>query len=112
MAASGSISAWFWGHEHTLSIYNEFAGLARGRCLGHGAVPVSILDKIYEPVPGLDHVPTVASNTELSAQGGVYAHGYATLSFTQDGCVAEYFQDVDGAASLMHSEILWGPTAG
>lgn len=106
MTTFGRISAWFWGHEHTLSIYNPFAGLQRGRCLGHGAVPVSILDKIYDPVPGLDKIPTIVANTQLQQQGSVYAHGYAVLAFDTDACSAEYYQDIDGKAALIHSEII------
>ncbi len=104
MAASGSISAWFWGHEHTLSVYDQFSGLRRGRCLGHGAVPVSILDTIYEPVSRLDQTPTTMANTRLQQQGSVYAHGYAVLAFNADNCVAEYYQDLNGKAALVHSE--------
>jgi Calcineurin-like phosphoesterase len=106
MTASGRISAWFWGHEHTLSIYDPFAGLQRGRCLGHEAVPVSILDKIYAPIPGLDKTPTIVANTQLQQQGSVYAHGYAVLAFGADECSAECYQDVDGRASLIHSETI------
>jgi hypothetical protein len=104
MKASGSISGWFWGHEHTLSIYEAFAGLQQGRCLGQGAVPVSVLDKIYEPVAGLDQIPNTVANTQLQQQGSVYAHGYAVLAFSADACVAEYYQDLSGKAALVYSE--------
>jgi hypothetical protein len=104
MAASGSISAWLWGHEHTLSIYEPFAGLHRGRCLGHGAVPVSILDKIYEPLAELDKKPNIVENTRLQQQGSVYAHGYGVLAFGADACVAEYYQELNGKAALVYSE--------
>ena len=106
MTASGPISAWFWGHEHTLSIYAPFAGLQKGRCLGHGAVPVSILDKIYIPLPGLDDTPTIIPNTQLQRQGSVYAHGYAVLSFGSTSCAAEYYQDLNGQAVLVYAETL------
>src|SRR6202030_606276 len=104
MSASGRISAWFWGHEHTLSIYDPFVGLQRGRCLGHGAVPVSTLDKLYVPIPGLDQTPSIAANTQLQQQGGVYAHGYAALAFGTEDCTAEYYQDLNGRAALVYSE--------
>jgi Calcineurin-like phosphoesterase len=104
MAASGRISAWFWGHEHTLSIYNPFAGLERGRCLGHGAVPVSVRDQIYTPVGGLLTTPTIVANTKLQKQGGVYAHGYAILGFG-DACSVTYYQDVGGRSESMYSEV-------
>lgn len=106
MAGSGSIAAWFWGHEHTLSIYDNFSGLRRGRCLGHGAVPVSILDKIYEPLPDLAETPTVSISAQLKRQGQIYAHGYAVVAFAGETCTAEYFQDADGRASLVHSELI------
>jgi hypothetical protein len=106
MVNSGAISAWFWGHEHTLSVYEEFAGLKRGRCLGHGAVPVSIRDTIYEPIPGLDRTPTTVAKTQLARQSGVYAHGYALLTFNTSACRADYFQDINGKADLLFSEWL------
>src|SRR6185436_8347093 len=29
------VDAWLWGHEHNLEIYGPYAGLSRGRCIGH-----------------------------------------------------------------------------
>jgi hypothetical protein len=52
-ARLGEISAWFWGHEHSLGIYEPYAGLERGRCIGHGAVPVYATQTIYSPLEGL-----------------------------------------------------------
>lgn len=72
--------------------------------MGHGAVPVSILDKIYEHVPGLDQTPTTIANTHLQKQGSVYAHGYAVLAFSPEICLAEYYQDLNGKAALVYSE--------
>jgi hypothetical protein len=106
MTSCGRISAWFWGHEHTLSIYEPFAGLQRGRCLGHGAVPVSALDILYAPIACLDITPKIVPNTRLQQQGSVYAHGYAVLAFDADACSAEYYQDVGGQASLIYSETI------
>lgn len=106
LSACGRIAAWFWGHEHTLSIYDPFAGLQKGRCLGHGAVPVSILDKIYTPTSGLDKTPSVVANTQLKQQGSVYAHGYAVLGFAADACSAKYYQDVGGRAELIYDEVI------
>jgi Calcineurin-like phosphoesterase len=103
---SGRICAWFWGHEHTLSIYEPFAGLTKGRCLGHGAVPVPARDKIYDPVPGLDHTPTIVPNTQLQQQEGVYTHGYAVLAFEASSCSVEYYQDIDGRPALVYPEII------
>lgn len=101
---SNKIAAWFWGHEHTLSIYEPFAGLERGRCIGHGAVPTSIIDKIYEPLKDLDRAPSIKRGTQLAPVGGVYAHGYSVLSLQSGSCTASYFQDLGGSPGILFEE--------
>ena len=104
MAGTKRVAAWFWGHEHTLSIYKPFAGLERGRCLGHGAVPVSVIDEIYKPLPGLIETPTLLDQSRLATQGGVYNHGYAVLALEADLCRAEYYQATREGRELLYSE--------
>jgi hypothetical protein len=104
MTATKPVAAWFWGHEHTLSIYGPFAGLERGRCLGHGAVPVSVIDEIYKPLSDLSEVPTLIDQSRLSTRGGVYNHGYALLSLESDLCRAEYYQTTAKGRELMYRE--------
>jgi hypothetical protein len=104
MARSGKIAAWFWGHEHTLSIYKPFAGLERGRCVGHGAVPTSIIDKIYQPLLDLSEIPPIVEEARLAKVGGVYAHGYVILTLQQEVCKASYYQDVGGRKELVYEE--------
>ncbi|WP_230646753.1 metallophosphoesterase [Bradyrhizobium sp. Leaf401] len=104
MTATKGVAAWFWGHEHTLSIYQPFAGLKRGRCVGHGAVPVSVIDEIYKPLAELESAPLLVDQTRLSSRGGAYTHGYAVLSFEDDKCRAEYYQTADGARQLVYRE--------
>jgi hypothetical protein len=104
LKASGRIAAWFWGHEHTFTIYKPFAGLERGRCIGHGAVPVSIQDNIYEPLPDLVDVPDLVPNTKLPQRGTVYAHGYAIVTLAGDTCAAKYYRDLGGRPDLLYSE--------
>jgi hypothetical protein len=101
---SHKVAAWFWGHEHTLSIYEPFSGLERGRCIGNGAVPTSIIDKIYEPLKDLDQIPSIKEGIQLSPVGGVYAHGYALVSLHGETCHAAYLQDLDGRASILFEE--------
>jgi hypothetical protein len=48
--AKGEIEAWLWGHEHRCAVYKPTAGLAYGRCIGHGGVPV------YAPKPKPEEV--------------------------------------------------------
>ena len=44
----GDIAAWFWGHEHRLAIYQDYADITFGRCIGHGAIPILTDDDPYQ----------------------------------------------------------------
>jgi Calcineurin-like phosphoesterase len=93
-AAPGRIAAWFWGHEHALTMYGPYMGLSKGRCIGHGAVPVlvgtgdTVLPQIRNPPPILS-VP-------MGADDQIYTHGFAIVRFAADGSAqAFYFDDTD-----------------
>ncbi len=102
----GSIAAWFWGHEHTLSIYAPYLGLAKGRCIGHGAIPVLIGDEDH-PLMKLVNPPKLLT-PPLGCNGSVHAHGFVILQFAHDGsCHAEYYNDVDPQRAF-YSETLGG----
>jgi hypothetical protein len=102
--SGGSIAAWFWGHEHTLSIYAPYRGMQKGRCIGHGAIPV-LIDDANDPLANMVDPPDLL-NHPLGANGSVHAHGFALLRFAHDGtCHAEYYNDVDLAAPF-YSESL------
>ena len=32
--------AWFWGHEHSMQLFEPYAGLKRGRLIGNGSTPI------------------------------------------------------------------------
>jgi hypothetical protein len=102
----GRVVGWFWGHEHALSIYKPFKGIERGRCIGHGAVPVSTKDDIYLPLSGIKNLPEIIPNTLLSKQGAVWAHGFVMLKLGADEVKASYYQDLDGRLDLVYSETL------
>ncbi len=104
--ADGKIAAWFWGHEHNLCIYDAFGGLTRGRCIGHGAVPVFANDDVYAPVEQLREVPGLIHNTQLQKTDTVWAHGFAFLTLGSDSVPskAEYFQSINDQSSLVFSE--------
>jgi hypothetical protein len=73
--AKGRIDAWLWGHEHRCAVYEPTAGLAYGRCVGHGGVPV------YAPKP---KPPGVRWHLDRSFRIGpeVWAFlGFAILDF-------------------------------
>jgi hypothetical protein len=102
----GSIAAWFWGHEHTLSIYGPYRGLDKGRCIGHGAVPV-LLGNGEHPLTKLNDPPKLLSKP-LGAEGSVHAHGFAILRFAHDGsCQIGYYNDIDPTHPF-YSETLGG----
>ena len=81
------IDAWFWGHEHVLQVYAKQLGLAKGRCVGHGAFPILAQENPYEVEENTgvelfnkkDVEP--GQRIELIADGpsGVYEHGYVIL---------------------------------
>jgi V8-like Glu-specific endopeptidase len=101
------IAAWFWGHEHNLCIYERYVGLARGRCLGHSAVPVFIEDDPYETLEGLRNPPKIVAATEVSHDGSYYRHGFAMLTLNAGGAgTAEYFEDREGIATRTYTETL------
>ncbi len=92
--AGSKVAAWFWGHEHNLCVYDRFGGVERGRCIGHGAVPVFATDDVYAPLADLADAPTLVPSTKLALDGGVWAHGFALLTLGEGGapCRAEYHQ--------------------
>ena len=104
--SKGHIAAWFWGHEHSLSIYEPYAGLARGRCIGHGAIPVMSTEKIYTELPALKRPPKIIAGTKLATDGHVFAHGFAFLRMgpSDEAATAEYYQSISGRAEPLYSE--------
>jgi Calcineurin-like phosphoesterase len=102
------IAAWFWGHEHNLCIYRPYGDFPRGRCLGHGAIPVFTKDEPYSPLAGVDNPPGTEPGTKLDVTDDVMAHGFASITLGAAGTRTrvEYFQDVGGAAKRLHAETL------
>jgi hypothetical protein len=72
--------------------------------LGHGAVPVSVIDKVYEPLANLDETPSLLDQSKLGTTGGVYNHGYALLAFNGGSCRAEYYQAANNGRTLIFDE--------
>jgi|GEM_PF-1461017 len=48
LASHGNMAAWFWGHEHRFAIYDPYADIPLGRCIGHGAVPMLTEEDPYK----------------------------------------------------------------
>jgi hypothetical protein len=106
-ATKRPIPDWFWGHEHDLCIYQPYAGLARGRCIGHSAIPVFAEDTPYDRLPELENPPQLIEHTRLSVAGQFYTHGFAVLTLGSNGSTtAEYFEDLNGLARSIYRELI------
>ena len=104
LIAEGRIAAWFWGHEHALAIYQPYAGLVRGRCVGNGAIPVLLSDTPYQPPPGLTDPPLLNPQVNPGHENGIYAHGSALLDLGPDARV-DYYQTTQ--QNPLHTERLY-----
>jgi hypothetical protein len=102
-AAKQPIAAWFWGHEHNLSVYQPYLGLNRGRCIGHGAVPVLVDGPENAPDSRIVNPPTL-QNVLLKEANEVYMHGFTIIRLGQGAqhaqASAEYYESSDGATPM------------
>ncbi len=92
-ASIPEVTAWFWGHEHRLAIYDPFQGLARGRCLGHAAVPV-FADASGDS-PKFTDVPLHRENGELLDMGqtdDLFKHGFAIMNLSGATASVSYYR--------------------
>lgn len=101
------IAWWFWGHEHTLAVYDPYMGLQRGRCIGASAVPVFTDQQSYENASGLQTyegapLPAWNVNGVLGDNGTDYAHGFAIMTLKGPSATVDYYQvPVLGTASRL-----------
>ena len=111
----GEITAWFWGHEHLLEIYDPYVGLDKGRCVGHSAFPILALQDPYEvKYPQVPLAPSQHDGQDfikLGVSDEVYNHGFVILGLSTDRTgKANYFEmagdDSSGACRLIYSEEL------
>lgn len=96
------VTAWFWGHEHNLVVYGKYRGVL-GRCIGHGAFPVSPGDI----KPANPDIPVEA--VKLSTDNdGFFRHGYVTLEIDgPDAKVTYYeFDAAAGTQTALYTETL------
>ncbi len=88
---AGSIAAWFWGHEHSLRLYQPYRGLSRARNIGYGAIPVEAVPNADTALAGLIDPPRVLGGIELDVVEGAYTHGFALLDVAPGRLEASYW---------------------
>jgi predicted phosphodiesterase len=92
-----AIDWWFWGHEHTLAVYDPYMGLKRGRCVGASAVPVFIDQQKYataaelQTYPG-NPMPTWNANGVLKDNGTDYNNCFAIMTLAGGTANVDYYQ--------------------
>ncbi len=95
-----SVALWLWGHEHNTIFYGPFRDIARGRCIGSGAVPVAVSSNPYTPQTGA--IPYDARDI-LDNDGAVYSHSYAVMEIDGPVGSVRYYQlpDPNGRNPLL-----------
>jgi hypothetical protein len=91
---------WFWGHEHTLGIFDLYMGLKRGRCVGASAVPVFEDQQSYTAATCLKTLdgtmPTWDVNGVLGVSSGAYNNCFAMMTLTGASAEVDYYQVPQG----------------
>jgi predicted phosphodiesterase len=91
------VDIWFWGHEHTLAIYDPYMGLVRGRCVGASAVPVFTNQQQYAAGTGLltnqnTPLPTWNPSAILGNNGTQYNNAFAIMTLNGASASVNYYQ--------------------
>lgn len=81
------VTAWLWGHEHNMVIYKEQMNVL-GRCIGHGAFPVS-----QDPPCDLNFPEIGVEDVTLALDSsGFYRHGYVLMEMNNADAHLSYIQ--------------------
>jgi 3',5'-cyclic AMP phosphodiesterase CpdA len=92
--ADTKIAAWFWGHEHNLGVFqdgykpadwpadNDLKPFAKGRCVGHSAIPVQDTETPYQQA---FPVPLINKEVVLGLTNGWYNRGYQIMQLQGKG---------------------------
>ncbi len=81
------LTAWLWGHEHNMVIYKKQNNVL-GRCIGHGAFPVSQTPPLTVNFP---EIPL--EDVTLSVDPtGFYRHGYVLMDIKGPAAHLSYIQ--------------------
>lgn len=92
-AGASSIYAWFFGHEHRCTIYDDTRTEYRARLIGHGAIP----NDIPNGIPDVGCVPFTAINQTRKPDGSGYLiSGFALLALDGPTISIQYVNE-DGS---------------
>ncbi len=99
-----NLTAWLWGHEHNMVIYKRYLNVL-GRCIGHGAFPVSRITSPYDaPNPAIP-----LEDVKLACDSdGFYRHGYVLMKLNGPSAHLSYFQydsDADQENELFSEDL-------
>lgn len=99
---------WLWGHEHNFVVYDPYQGVARARCLGHAAFPVSADEQ--PQAPRFPEVPvrtrdSAGRDITLGSTAGMMNHGYAIIDLDGPAASIRYYQDTSETQPLFEESI-------
>ncbi len=93
---------WYWGHAHNGIVYSTAAAGGpdvRARCVGHGSLPMAPPIELAshtgpgKPIAGFACTPYP---DDVAEHRGRAMNGFATVTLTRDGGIAERFLNQDG----------------
>jgi hypothetical protein len=92
---SKAIFAWFFGHEHRCTIYDDTKTDFKARLIGNGAIPHHPQEEVESDKDETDTActPFVAVNKGAIDGGPVAISTFALLSFDKDTCTVEYINE-------------------
>ena len=102
---SNAIFAWFFGHEHRCTIYDDTKTDFKARLIGNGSIPHLPQEEVApdEDETKSQCTPFVEVNKKALDNGPVAISTFALLSFDKDSCTVEYINE-DGS-SFYHTEV-------
>ncbi|MEP6849597.1 MAG: caspase family protein [Acidobacteriota bacterium] len=97
-----NVNLWLWGHEHDLVVFDPFAGLERGRCIGGSAFPVGNYEM---PATQVNKDVTFNKSVALSKGSAFYQHCYVIVKLDGENAMVSYFEDAAGGRLLFQETI-------
>jgi hypothetical protein len=98
------VDIWFWGHEHTLALYDPYLGLVRGRCVGASAIPVFTDEQSFVAdndltLPAQEKgLPGWNAVADLGSTDGCYNNAFAIMTISKATAKVSYYQVPLGGA--------------